>query len=71
VGIYLLQGNRYDWGGAAVVLAIGAAVALLLPRSLARYGRGPTEPPATSNGGQPAPGKRSQPATGKGSRKGG
>ncbi|HLX50693.1 MAG TPA: hypothetical protein VKS82_20380 [Streptosporangiaceae bacterium] len=50
VGIYLLQGHRYDWGGAAVALAIGAAVALLLPRSLTAYGRRPAEPPAARKG---------------------
>jgi|SRR5579875_1809097 len=40
-GIYLLQGHRYDWGTAAVVLPVIAAVLLLLPSSLARYGRKP------------------------------
>ncbi|HEY2579158.1 MAG TPA: hypothetical protein VGI74_22855 [Streptosporangiaceae bacterium] len=47
VGIYLLQGHRYEWGGPAVALAVGAAVALLLPRSLEMYGRRPAGPPDT------------------------
>jgi hypothetical protein len=51
VGIYLLQGHRYDWGGAAVALAAGAAIALLLPRSMAMYGRRPAGPPPTRKGG--------------------
>lgn len=50
VGIYLLQGHRYEWGGPAVALALGAAVALLLPRSLTMYGRRPADPPAAGKG---------------------
>jgi hypothetical protein len=38
-GIYLLQSHRYDWGTGAVVLPVAAAVLLLLPRSLALFGR--------------------------------
>jgi hypothetical protein len=53
VGVYLLQGHRYDWGGAAVALAIAAASMLLLPGSLAAYGRGPAGEPS----GPAAPGK--------------
>jgi hypothetical protein len=44
IGIYLLQSHRYDWGTAAVVLPVAAAVMLLLPRSLTTFGRRPTEP---------------------------
>jgi hypothetical protein len=33
VGIYLLQGGRYDWGVAAVVLSLAGFVALLAPPS--------------------------------------
>jgi hypothetical protein len=46
-GIYLLQGRRWDWGGPAVALAVGAAVLLLLPPSLDMYGRRPGSPGAT------------------------
>ncbi len=34
VGVYLLDGHRYDWGVPAVLLAVAAFVALLLPPSL-------------------------------------
>jgi hypothetical protein len=33
VGIYLLQGGRYDWGAAAVVLSLAGFVTLLAPPS--------------------------------------
>jgi uncharacterized RDD family membrane protein YckC len=33
VGIYLLQGGRYDWGSAAIVLALAGFAALLAPPS--------------------------------------
>jgi hypothetical protein len=33
VGIYLLQGGRYDWGSAAVVLSLAGFAALLAPAS--------------------------------------
>jgi hypothetical protein len=33
VGIYLLQGGRYDWGVATVVLSLAGFVALLAPPS--------------------------------------
>jgi hypothetical protein len=56
VGVYLLQGHRYDWGGVSVALSIVAAVALLLPSSLAAYRRHPTEPPADAKTG-PGTGK--------------
>lgn len=42
-GIYLLQGHRYNWGTAAVVLPVAAAILLLLPGSLSVYGRKPAE----------------------------
>jgi hypothetical protein len=41
IGIYLLQSRRYDWGTAAVVIPVLAAIMLLLPRSLALFGRKP------------------------------
>jgi hypothetical protein len=34
VGIYLLEGHRFDWGVVAIVLAAGGFVTLLLPASL-------------------------------------
>jgi hypothetical protein len=33
VGIYLLQGGRYDWGAATVVLSLAGFAALLAPPS--------------------------------------
>lgn len=42
IGIYLLQGHRYDWGTAAIVLPLAVAVLLLLPPSLTLFGRRPT-----------------------------
>jgi hypothetical protein len=48
-GVILLQGNRVEWGAPAVVLAVAAFVALLLPPStqaLARHPRTPPAPPA-------------------------
>ncbi|HEX4061999.1 MAG TPA: hypothetical protein VHY58_13375 [Streptosporangiaceae bacterium] len=42
IGIYLLQGHRWDWGTPAVIVPVAAAVLLLLPRSLATFGRRPT-----------------------------
>jgi hypothetical protein len=43
IGIYLLQSHRWDWGTPAVILSLTAAVLLLLPRSLATFGRRPTD----------------------------
>jgi hypothetical protein len=40
-GIYLLQSHRYDWGTAAVVLPLAAAVLLLLPGSMTTFKKGP------------------------------
>jgi hypothetical protein len=57
VGIYLLQGHRYNWGVPAVALAVVAAVLLLLPRSLDALGRKP--PPA---GDKPAKARADKPA---------
>lgn len=34
VGIYLLQGQRFDWGVPSVVLAVAGFIALLTPASL-------------------------------------
>src|SRR6266566_3697515 len=45
VGIYLLQGNRLDWGVLSVVLAAAGFAALLSPPSLrALTGQGQTRP---------------------------
>jgi hypothetical protein len=54
IGIYLLQSRRYDWGTAAVVLPLAAAVLLLLPGSLDLYGRKPSPDPAARPEGKPA-----------------
>jgi hypothetical protein len=70
VGIYLLQGQRFDWGVLSVVLAVAGLAALLAPPSLralagqkqTRPGPGQPEPPAGSKPpGQPKPPARSQP----------
>jgi len=45
VSIYLLQGQRYDWGSPGLVLAVAGFVALLVPPSLRALARGP-HPPA-------------------------
>ncbi len=45
-GVILLQGHRVEWGAPAVVLAVAAFVALLLPSSLQTLGRHPRTPPA-------------------------
>ncbi len=34
IGIYLLQGGRYEWGVPALVLAVAGFAALLLPQSM-------------------------------------
>jgi len=51
VGIYLIQGSRYEWGVPSVVLAVAGLAALLLPasiRALAANGQPPgTQPPAS------------------------
>src|SRR5215475_5041310 len=47
VGIYLLQGQRFDWGVLSVVLAVAGFAALLAPPSLrALAGQEPTRPEA-------------------------
>ncbi|HEY3732959.1 MAG TPA: hypothetical protein VGL63_03495 [Streptosporangiaceae bacterium] len=45
VGIYLLQGHRYDWGGAALALGLAGLVTLLVPSSLHALRREPPAPP--------------------------
>ena len=46
VGIYLVQGHRYDWGVLALVLAAAGFVTLLLPPSLRALTGGRPVPPA-------------------------
>ena len=47
VGIYLIQGSRYEWGVPSVVLAVAGLAALLLPASLrALTGDREPHPPA-------------------------
>jgi hypothetical protein len=55
VGIYLLQGHRFDWGLALVVLAILGFAALLSPPSL-RALTGGKEPPPEPSAGTPSAG---------------
>jgi hypothetical protein len=53
VGIYLLQSKRFDWGAAAVVIAVGGFVALLMPQTQHVLRREPRTPP--DSGPTPAP----------------
>jgi hypothetical protein len=46
VGIYLVEGHRYDWGVAALVLAGAGFITLLVPPSLRALNRGRPVPPA-------------------------
>jgi peptidoglycan/LPS O-acetylase OafA/YrhL len=46
VGIYLLQGGRYDWGVPAVVLALAGFVVLFAPPSTRALTVGLPQPPA-------------------------
>jgi peptidoglycan/LPS O-acetylase OafA/YrhL len=46
VGVYLLQGHRYEWGGPAVALAIAGFVTLLVPPSMHALRREPRTPPS-------------------------
>ena len=50
VGIYLIQGHRYDWGAPAVVLAVAGFAALLVPPSLRALTGDPAPPPAGERG---------------------
>ena len=52
VGIYLIQGHRYDWGVPAVVLAVAGFAALLVPPSL-RALTGDPAPSAAGERGRP------------------
>ncbi len=52
VGIYLIQGHRFDWGVPAVVLAVAGFAALLVPPSLRAL---------TGDAAAPAAGERSRP----------
>jgi hypothetical protein len=66
VGIYLLQGQRFDWGVLSVVLAVAGFGALLTPPSLrALAGQEQTRPeqtrPGPSRPGQPKPPAGSKP----------
>jgi len=56
VGIYLVEGHRYAWGGPTLVLMAAGFVTLLVPPSLRALTSGPpapSVPPAT--GGSPVP----------------
>ena len=52
VGIYLIQGHRFDWGVPAVVLAVAGFAALLVPPSL-RALTGELAPPSAAERGRP------------------
>ncbi len=54
VGIYLVQGHRYDWGVLAVALAAAGFVTLLVPPSLRALASGRPVPPAGPPGGAQA-----------------
>jgi hypothetical protein len=58
VGIYLLQSKRFDWGAAAVVIAVGGFVALLMPQTQHVLRREPRTPPDSG----PAPAPKGKPA---------
>lgn len=58
VGIYLVQGHRYLWGGPGLVLAAAGFVALLVPPSMRALARGPLVPPAQDHRAAPADRKR-------------
>jgi hypothetical protein len=69
VGIYLLQGKRFDWGVLLVVLAVAGLTALLAPPSLrALAGQEQTRPEPSRPGqakppaGSKPPGQPKQPA---------
>src|SRR5207248_5087073 len=47
VGIYLLQGHRYEWGGPALALSAAGFVALLVPPSMQALRREPRTPPSS------------------------
>jgi hypothetical protein len=65
VGIYLLQGQRFDWGVLSVVLAVAGFAALLAPPSLrALAGQKQTRPDQT----RPEPSRPGQPKQSAGSK---
>ncbi|MGO9163967.1 MAG: hypothetical protein ACLP7J_25325 [Streptosporangiaceae bacterium] len=47
VGIYLIQGHRYEWGVPGVVLAVAGFALLLVPPSLRALAAGRPSPPAS------------------------
>jgi hypothetical protein len=55
VGIIMLQGHRVEWGAPAVLLAVAAAAALLLPASLRALAREPRSEPAAAARNRPVP----------------
>jgi hypothetical protein len=50
VSIYLIQGHRYEWGVAGLVLAVAGFATLLVPASLRALAREPLAPPARRRG---------------------
>jgi len=51
VGIYLVQGHRYEWGGPAIALAVAGFVALFVPPSMHALAGGPQAPAPRGRGG--------------------
>jgi hypothetical protein len=62
VGIYLLQGQRFDWGVLSVVLAVAGFAALLAPPSLRALAGQEQTRPGPSRPGQPEPPAGSKPS---------
>jgi hypothetical protein len=61
VGIYLLQGQRFDWGVLSVVLAVAGLAALLAPPSLRALAGQEQTRPEPGRPGQPKPPAGSEP----------
>ncbi len=62
VGIYLVQGARYEWGVPALVLSVAGFVLLLVPpstRAFVSRGDDPPEPPARTGQSSPVSPSRS------------
>jgi hypothetical protein len=50
IGIYLVQGHRYDWGVPGLALAAAGFAALLIPPSMRALAREPWAPPGDRAG---------------------
>ena len=71
VGIYLVQGHRYEWGIPSLLLAAAGFALLLMPASLRalagprRHGGGPAPQPAAGQDAAPKPADRDRPKRGR------